>query len=220
MTGDCPETPEPSSATNKKKKKKKNKKKRTIHDEEDDDDREEDEVEEDKETKATEVLKDMEELKDGAKCAMLNCDLCLKLVPKSNFELHRLRCGRHSSLSVQAASGTTTKQQRPKSAKTTKQAKDLLGEASDDDFDELINLATKMNNVCNLKGCKTKIHVLGQDCDFCGNRFCLSHHMAEIHGCGDAVRAKAKKNSIKVRAKFSFSSQCKTPNFRQTDELR
>lgn len=128
---------------------------------------------------------------------VLNCDLCQKQVPKDNYELHRLRCSRNI-----VSESTHEKQQPQKSAKTktkpTKQSKDLIRDTSTDDFDELINLATKMNNVCNLKGCKTKIHVLGQDCDFCGNRFCLSHHMAEIHGCGDAIRAKAKKNSIKV----------------------
>ena len=109
-----------------------------------------------------------------------------------------------SSASSPSSSGKNSQsgkqpQQQKQQQKQQQRSKDLLKETSSDDFDELLRLADKMNNVCNLKGCKTNIHVLGQECEFCNRRFCLSHHMAEIHGCGDAVRAKAKKNSIKVR---------------------
>ena len=134
--------------------------------------------------------------------SFVDCPTCKKRIPKSNYELHELRCRKNPPPPPPKSAAHVTPGQNgvsSKSAKSkSKQQKDLLRETATDDFDELLRLADKMNNVCNQKGCKTNIHVLGQECDFCNHRFCLHHHMPEIHGCGDAARAKAKKNSIKV----------------------
>uniref|UniRef100_T1KDB9 AN1-type domain-containing protein n=2 Tax=Tetranychus urticae TaxID=32264 RepID=T1KDB9_TETUR len=61
-----------------------------------------------------------------------------------------------------------------------------------EDFDEMLDLVKKMDSVCFFVRCKVKTATLGQQCQFCNKRFCISHSMPEIHGCGDAVRAYAR----------------------------
>ena len=51
----------------------------------------------------------------------------------------------------------------------------------------------KIDNVCNLKGCKAKIATLGVKCDYCALRFCIKCGLPEAHGCGDAARGAARK---------------------------
>ncbi|CAB4058726.1 IGHMBP2 [Lepeophtheirus salmonis] len=66
-----------------------------------------------------------------------------------------------------------------------------------DDFDELCNAFAKMDAICNALNCKTKVATLGMNCPFCRKRFCLSHGMAEIHGCGDEARKSARKQIVR-----------------------
>lgn len=64
---------------------------------------------------------------------------------------------------------------------------------SDQYFDEVIREAMQENSRCAFLGCKQKTTVLGQDCSFCKRRFCLSHHVAECHGCGNEAKIAARK---------------------------
>ena len=200
----------------KKRKKKKQENSRRVEEEEKDEE-EGEEDDDDDEGEEKERRKPEEETP-----SLVDCETCGKKVPKVNLELHQLRCRpvvtREGDSKLVGPRPTSQQQQQqhqqqhqpaPKStAKNSrrKQQKSLLDEAATDDFDELVKLADKMNNVCNLKECKTKISVLGQDCGHCCRRFCLSHHMPEIHGCGEAAKAKAKNNSIKVWGGFSSVS--------------
>ena len=58
----------------------------------------------------------------------------------------------------------------------------------EEDFDALLASFHKKDTVCNFPKCKTLTATLGGNCNFCRVRFCLSHAMAEIHGCGDAAK--------------------------------
>ncbi|ELR18126.1 putative DNA helicase [Acanthamoeba castellanii str. Neff] len=47
---------------------------------------------------------------------------------------------------------------------------------------------------CGFKGCKESTTVLGRLCPHCRLKFCFSHSMAEIHGCGDEAKKKARED--------------------------
>lgn len=57
-----------------------------------------------------------------------------------------------------------------------------------DEFDDIVEMVQKLDEVCFYINCSTKTKTLGQNCMFCMKRFCLTHSMPEIHGCGTAVR--------------------------------
>ncbi|XP_005384320.1 PREDICTED: DNA-binding protein SMUBP-2 [Chinchilla lanigera] len=68
-------------------------------------------------------------------------------------------------------------------------AKDLPAK---EDFDALVSAAVKADNTCGFAKCSASVVTLGQLCQFCGHRYCLSHHLPEIHGCGEKARAHAR----------------------------
>ncbi|XP_034869357.1 DNA-binding protein SMUBP-2 isoform X2 [Mirounga leonina] len=68
-------------------------------------------------------------------------------------------------------------------------AVDLPGE---EDFEALVAAAIKADNMCGLAKCTASVVTVGQLCLHCGRRFCLSHHLPEIHGCGERARAHAR----------------------------
>ncbi|XP_020040567.1 DNA-binding protein SMUBP-2 isoform X1 [Castor canadensis] len=63
---------------------------------------------------------------------------------------------------------------------------------AEDDFDALVSAAIKADNTCSFAKCSASIVTLGQLCQLCGRRYCLSHHLPEIHGCGEKARAHAR----------------------------
>ncbi len=77
-------------------------------------------------------------------------------------------------------------------AEPSKVKKNPIETAQTDDFDELLDMFKKSNDECGFKGCKTLTKTLGQNCDFCRNRFCLKHSLAEVHGCGDEAKKQAR----------------------------
>ena len=118
---------------------------------------------------------------------IVTCSTCQKEMPKANIELHKLRC------SVPKPVLVDNREKKPQKKKKDKKPKDSK-ESTEDDFDALCEEFQKMKNVCNFSaGCKTKVSVIGVDCVFCRVRFCLSHSMAELHGCGPAAKAAARK---------------------------
>lgn len=76
--------------------------------------------------------------------------------------------------------------------KTDKKIKDkdkeLKTAVSGDDLDNVIDKVKKIDNVCSFLKCKTKVQDFSIHCKYCNNRFCTTHGLPEIHGCGEAVR--------------------------------
>ncbi|XP_014796193.1 PREDICTED: DNA-binding protein SMUBP-2 [Calidris pugnax] len=66
------------------------------------------------------------------------------------------------------------------------------GSAAEEDIDALISAAVKADSTCGFPRCKASVTALGQLCHLCNRRFCLSHHVPEVHGCGDRARAQAR----------------------------
>uniref|UniRef100_G1PY47 AN1-type domain-containing protein n=2 Tax=Myotis lucifugus TaxID=59463 RepID=G1PY47_MYOLU len=56
---------------------------------------------------------------------------------------------------------------------------------STEDFDALVLAAMKADNTCGLAKCRASVVTLGQLCPHCNRRYCLSHCLPEIHGCGE-----------------------------------
>lgn len=112
------------------------------------------------------------------------CDKCGKLIPKGNLDLHLLRCGSGNK-------GVNDVSVKPKKKKSAKSKPSKL-KVEEEDFDSLIQAAMEENNVCNYSKCKAYTTTIGQICSFCKKRFCLSHHIPEVHGCGSQAKAHAR----------------------------
>ncbi|XP_036619740.1 DNA-binding protein SMUBP-2 [Trichosurus vulpecula] len=78
--------------------------------------------------------------------------------------------------------------------KKGKERRGLTGEncAAEEDFEALVCAAIKADNTCGFPRCRASVVTLGQLCSLCGQRFCLSHHIPEVHGCGERARAQAR----------------------------
>ncbi|XP_057583572.1 DNA-binding protein SMUBP-2 isoform X2 [Hippopotamus amphibius kiboko] len=63
---------------------------------------------------------------------------------------------------------------------------------AEDDFDALVSAVVKADNTCGLAKCRASVVTLGQLCLHCSRRYCLSHHLPEVHGCGERARAHAR----------------------------
>lgn len=120
------------------------------------------------------------------------CSKCGKDILTGNMQLHELRC--QGALT----SGAPTSGAKPKTKNKKKAKKEAQPAEDTEDFDALIAAAMKENTTCAFDKCKTLTATLGMNCEFCARRFCLSHHIPEIHGCGDAARGKARHTTIKA----------------------
>ena len=115
------------------------------------------------------------------------CDKCQRVMPADNLALHQLRCTGNTA--------AVKPPQRPASAKgksKKKKQKNAAPEEEEEDFDALIEAAIKENRSCAFKKCKASTATLGQNCEFCAKRYCLQHHIPEVHGCGDAAKSRAR----------------------------
>lgn len=119
------------------------------------------------------------------------CHICSVIVPTSNFDLHVLRCEKHSLSRKEHDVQSPTK-------KTTKKKK-LKKKSEEEDIDALLESFSKENSKCVFSKCPKSIKTLGQKCQYCQQMFCLSHHMAEIHGCGNAAKVKARQDISKYQ---------------------
>ncbi|KAG7245412.1 hypothetical protein INR49_010863 [Caranx melampygus] len=79
--------------------------------------------------------------------------------------------------------------------------------APDDDFDELINAVKKADSVCSFVKCKASVLTLGQLCLFCNRQYCLSHHIPEVHGCGDKAKSHARMRISKEGVLYAGSGK-------------
>ncbi|XP_075945302.1 DNA-binding protein SMUBP-2 [Anarhichas minor] len=79
--------------------------------------------------------------------------------------------------------------------------------APDDDFDTLINAVIKAERVCSFVRCKASLLTLGQLCLFCNRQYCLSHHIPEVHGCGDKAKSHARMRISKEGVLYAGSGK-------------
>ncbi|NWR95037.1 SMBP2 protein, partial [Furnarius figulus] len=72
------------------------------------------------------------------------------------------------------------------------QGKPAVGSGAAEDFDALLSAAMEADRTCAFPRCKATVTTLGQLCHHCQRRYCLSHHVPEVHGCGDQAKAHAR----------------------------
>ncbi|XP_067396552.1 DNA-binding protein SMUBP-2 isoform X1 [Emydura macquarii macquarii] len=100
----------------------------------------------------------------------------------------RARKNQELSINLQAVAGRKHKNE----AKGKAAVKTRADNAAEEDVDALISAAVKADNTCGFPGCKASVTILGQLCLHCNMRYCLSHHIPEIHGCGEKAKAHAR----------------------------
>ncbi|XP_065072348.1 DNA-binding protein SMUBP-2-like [Rhopilema esculentum] len=126
------------------------------------------------------------------------CEICGKLVPSKNKELHIVRCEKNmaSEVKIKPSEG---KSKAKETGKSKRKGADKRKE--EEDVDDLIAKFTQDDSKCYFDQCKASVLTLGQKCKFCTRTFCLKHGLAEVHGCGQAAKIDARRSSDKAMMK-------------------
>lgn len=110
--------------------------------------------------------------------------------------LHQERLQRQQGGQAQPVKAQPGVGSRPQKAPQKKKKKETTGPAlalpCEEDFDALVSAVVKADNTCSFTKCSASTTTLGQFCIHCSCRYCLSHHLPEIHGCGEKARAHAR----------------------------
>lgn len=77
---------------------------------------------------------------------------------------------------------------------------------SESDIDELIAEMTEADSTCKFSRCSKSVNLLGVQCLFCKQRYCIEHSLAEVHGCGEAARLHSHRDSHEVRRGMKSAS--------------
>ncbi|KAK2848093.1 hypothetical protein Q7C36_009775 [Tachysurus vachellii] len=108
---------------------------------------------------------------------------------------------------LKESKGSSTKKNKGK-GKMKAGAVDIAAAATaDDDFDALVDAVVKAESVCSFMKCKASVLTLGQLCVYCNRQYCLSHHIPEVHGCGDKAKAQARMRISKEGVLYAGSGQ-------------
>ncbi|XP_069713281.1 DNA-binding protein SMUBP-2 [Phaenicophaeus curvirostris] len=91
-------------------------------------------------------------------------------------------------------------------AKGKPAARSGAGSMAEEDIDALISAAIKADNTCGFPRCKASVTTLGQLCLHCNRRYCLSHHIPEVHGCGEKAKAHARQRISREGVLYPGSS--------------
>uniref|UniRef100_A0A2C9JKU4 DNA helicase n=1 Tax=Biomphalaria glabrata TaxID=6526 RepID=A0A2C9JKU4_BIOGL len=136
------------------------------------------------------------------------CCHCQKNIRIANLALHELHCSRlKKTKDINTEGGEKISEQggaKKKEVKATEKKKpamkpqthkvaEVLGKIDPNDFEGLIASITELDSKCAFRKCKTLTNTLGRNCEHCTRRFCLTHLMPEVHGCGDAAKEAARR---------------------------
>ncbi|XP_030306906.1 DNA-binding protein SMUBP-2 [Calypte anna] len=78
------------------------------------------------------------------------------------------------------------------SSRRKEKGKPSATSGAEEDFDALIAAAVKADTTCGFPRCQASVTTLGQLCPHCKRSYCLSHHIPEVHGCGEKAKAQAR----------------------------
>ncbi|ETE62194.1 DNA-binding protein SMUBP-2, partial [Ophiophagus hannah] len=87
----------------------------------------------------------------------------------------RVKQSRESNVNLREEIG---KKEKNIGGKASRKSKKEI--AANEDFDAMISAAIKADNTCGFSKCKASITTLGQLCQHCNRRYCLSHHIPEV----------------------------------------
>ncbi|XP_075568018.1 DNA-binding protein SMUBP-2 isoform X2 [Pelecanus crispus] len=111
--------------------------------------------------------------------------------------LHQERVQREKARQEEAARKAQEPSASPQGSSRKKDKSEAKGRSLTDsmveeDIDALISAAVKADNTCSFPRCKASVTTLGQLCLHCKRCYCLSHHIPEVHGCGEKAKAHAR----------------------------
>eukprot|EP01132_Coremiostelium_polycephalum_P002517 gene2517-3115_t len=101
----------------------------------------------------------------------------------------------NNSTTNQPSQQQPKKPQKPTTSTGKKQTDDEVFKEFGYDFSKItpeINL-----KICGMKECGKNVEILGRVCLFCSRKFCTSHALYEIHGCGEKAKIKAREDWFK-----------------------
>lgn len=181
-----------------------------------------------------------QEEKSVVKC----CPCCGKHILEDNFDIHEVRCQRMKRLEqakereMKPAGSISATELKKKAKKQKKKGKkdpqgplgkgpgrDAKGEQKrkEAEVEALMATMTEENRYCQFKKCRELVVTTGLICDFCKLKFCLTHSLAEAHGCQDAARRSARqgaqRDAGRIRNGFLLSA-VKNPNAEQKEQAR
>ncbi|XP_060521184.1 DNA-binding protein SMUBP-2 [Cylas formicarius] len=81
--------------------------------------------------------------------------------------------------------------------------KDLKEATSSKDIDDVLRKVKDIDNVCSFDKCKNKTNLISIDCKYCHSRFCTTHGLPEVHGCGEAVKRDERRQYVHPEPKLS-----------------
>ncbi|KAJ8919654.1 hypothetical protein NQ315_006181 [Exocentrus adspersus] len=81
--------------------------------------------------------------------------------------------------------------------------RDLKEAVNAKDLDEVLQKVTDVDTICHFTKCKNRTKDFAIQCKYCNKRFCTSHGLPEIHGCGEAVRRDEKRKFLHPDVKLS-----------------
>lgn len=90
-------------------------------------------------------------------------------------------------------------------AKSNSIEKNLLRatSSSGSDLESVLNDVKKIDYTCAFAKCKIRTNNIAIHCKHCNSRFCTTHGLPEIHGCGEAVRREEKRKYLHPGPKLS-----------------
>ncbi|CAH0546277.1 unnamed protein product [Brassicogethes aeneus] len=88
-------------------------------------------------------------------------------------------------------------------SKLKNKEKDIKEATNSKNLDEVLEKVKKVDNTCSFTKCKTCTNDFAIDCKFCSGRFCTSHALPEIHGCGEAVQREEKRKFLHPEPKLT-----------------
>ena len=124
------------------------------------------------------------------------CDSCNNAIPKDNWEVHQMQCSQRMEREkcTELKSGEAKRiAQKPKQTARKKSSKPSRVDQSED-LDKLLAEVTLSDSTCKFSQCSKKVNLLGILCQFCQQRFCMEHSLAEVHGCGDSAKQQSRKD--------------------------
>mmetsp|Transcript_27081 Transcript_27081/g.77869 ORF Transcript_27081/g.77869 Transcript_27081/m.77869 type:complete len:505 (+) Transcript_27081:493-2007(+) len=91
---------------------------------------------------------------------------------------------------------------------------------SDEALDEMLAASSRQDWICALPSCSQSTKLIGTTCSYCRRRFCISHAIAEAHGCGDEASRQAKQSFRKEQTAESRGGGCVNESFGKNDWRR
>ncbi|RZC39798.1 zf-AN1 domain containing protein [Asbolus verrucosus] len=81
--------------------------------------------------------------------------------------------------------------------------KKLQEATSSKNLEEVLDKVKKLDNTCSFIKCKNRTNDFAIECKYCQGRFCPTHALPEIHGCGEAVRKDERRKYLHPNIKLT-----------------